>query len=253
MAEPERPTAQLAATFPAPPPFYQHFTAENLEKLNELRTAQEALSTGNQADQSSQNLPSRLLDLPSELLFLQPPPPPATGIYRVFGDKFSFEERLPSLEEKDIDQLYDTPPITPSGSPESPESFNFILKKLVKSNLLNFLELIGILGRNVELAEQKHNDIRTHFINIHHVLNMYRPHQERESLIMQMEDDVERAKKEIEGIYAAKEKAEDEMQRMSKLEIPVIDGVVKKKADENVEGDNEGLWEVWEELTKQFC
>lgn len=250
MAEPERPATQLAATFPSPPPFFQHFNVENLEKINELRVAQKA-STGDQSDQSSPKTPTRLLNLPPELLFLQPPLPPSTGIYRVFGDSYTLKEILPPLSAQNIEQLYDTPPTTPSGS-ESPDHLNLILHKLIKSNFLNFLELIGILGHNVDMIDEKTKDLRTHVVNIHHVLNMYRPHQARESLLMQMEDHVERANKEIEAIYAAKKRVEDEFERISKLEIPEMDGLVKKEAVRKVEDDNEGTFEAWEELTKQF-
>lgn len=93
MAEPERPTT-LAATFPSPPPFYKHFTQENTKKVNELRAAQE-VATGSQPESTklskrkSPSLPTRILDLPPELLFLQPPLPPADGIYRNFGDRYT--------------------------------------------------------------------------------------------------------------------------------------------------------------------
>jgi hypothetical protein len=58
-------------------------------------------------------------------------------------------EELPSLEEQGIDQLY-TPPATPTSSPEKHSDRAMILRRLAKSLLLNFLELMGILGVNPE-------------------------------------------------------------------------------------------------------
>lgn len=61
------------------------------------------------------------------------------------------KEELPSLAEKGIQQLYETPPTTPSAT-DNHQDLGFILKKLAKSLLLNFMELIGIMGINPELV-----------------------------------------------------------------------------------------------------
>lgn len=81
MAEQQQGSA-LASTFPSPPPFYQHFTQENIDRIAALRA--EAESDPNRKEASS-----RLLDLPPELRYLQPPEPPAEGIYRSFGDLYN--------------------------------------------------------------------------------------------------------------------------------------------------------------------
>jgi mediator of RNA polymerase II transcription subunit 7 len=76
----------LAAAFPAPPPFWQNFTPENLNRISELRAVQsQAFAKPDLATE----LPIRLLDLPAELRCLQPPEPPAEGIYRCFGDLYN--------------------------------------------------------------------------------------------------------------------------------------------------------------------
>ena len=71
----------LSSAFPNPPPFWKEFTPENLDRISELRAG-----AGNKRYDASKELPVRLLDLPAELRFLQPPEPMTDGIYRVFGD-----------------------------------------------------------------------------------------------------------------------------------------------------------------------
>jgi mediator of RNA polymerase II transcription subunit 7 len=89
MAEQQQPQQQpaLAALFPNPPPFWQNFTPENLDRISELR-AKEGGEKAKKHDPTKE-LPVRLLDLPPELRLLQPPEPPANDIYKVFGDNYN--------------------------------------------------------------------------------------------------------------------------------------------------------------------
>ncbi len=92
----EQPSNALAAALPSPPPFYQHFTPENLDRIAALRAARQPgpanASSDPQTTVGEAPAPSpslRLLDLPPELRFLQPPEPPVEGVYRSFGDVFN--------------------------------------------------------------------------------------------------------------------------------------------------------------------
>lgn len=64
----------LSAAFPTPPPYYKHFTKQNVTKVRQIR--KEAASNTNQIDVES---------LPAELRYLIPPEPPADGRYKSFG------------------------------------------------------------------------------------------------------------------------------------------------------------------------
>lgn len=73
----------ISAAFPAPPPFYKHFTEASLTQLAELRGS---LGSVSGSVSGSQKPLHSLLDLPSELQYLQPPVPPSDGKYRSFGE-----------------------------------------------------------------------------------------------------------------------------------------------------------------------
>lgn len=66
-------------------------------------------------------------------------------------------EPLPSLPDG-IDQLYQTPPKSPSGT-DNLHDISFILKKLTKSLLLNFMELMGVMSINPALVRNIHDTI----------------------------------------------------------------------------------------------
>jgi mediator of RNA polymerase II transcription subunit 7 len=64
----------LSAAFPPPPPFYRHFTSENLQLLR----------SGNVPDTPEKK---------RELQYLRPPPAPVEGVYKAFGEPWT----VPSL------------------------------------------------------------------------------------------------------------------------------------------------------------
>lgn len=103
------------------------------------------------------------------------------------------------MKEQGIEQLYPDPATgtEQTSQPSPPLNHAYYLMKISKSLLLNFLEFVGILSVSPEQYQAKVEDLRNLFINAHHLLNLYRPHQARESLIMMMEEQLERSKDEI--------------------------------------------------------
>lgn len=121
-----------------------------------------------------------------------------------------------------------------------------ILKRIAKSLLLNFLELVGIMSVNPEQYQEKIQDLRTLFINFHHLLNEYRPHQARESLIQMMQNQLDRSRAETQGIMEMKEKVEGILEGLSQAKL---------KEEELREGEEKRVEEgrdIWEALEKEY-
>ncbi|TGJ86391.1 hypothetical protein E0Z10_g2384 [Xylaria hypoxylon] len=203
---------QIASTWPPPPPFWKDFTPDNVARIEDLRR-ETAESSGVQ-DPSNVRLD---VDLHRELRNLQPPPEPDDGEWRVFCDRYRLKDELPQLDDGEIRRLFPNPDERDQDGKHFDRAT--ILKRLAKSLLLNFLELTGLLATSPEAAEEKITDLRDLFINFHHLINEYRPHQARESLISMMQSQLDRTRAETNAIRDAKDKAERVLEGLSSLTI----------------------------------
>jgi mediator of RNA polymerase II transcription subunit 7 len=269
--QPAVPTA-----FAPPPPLWKHFTRENLDQLERIKNEASKGEDG-RINRNKQWSPSELraLDVPPELRFLVPPEIP-TGQYSVFGELQSVSWRrkhvsggltdlvlmqlsttLPSLKEQGIEQLYPEPEDDTSHDPSKPSPLNhaYYLLKISKSLLLNFLEFVGVLSVSPEQFESKVEDMRNLFINAHHLLNLFRPHQARESLIMMMEEQLQRSKDEIKQMDKVKadiesvlDQLEAEGRQVSSVEQPGDADHSKEAARRTVE-DSRLVWDILDQET----
>lgn len=189
----------VSSLYPPPPPYIKYFTSENVEKLKEYNERREE-------GESAEN----------ELDFLIPPPMPSSGSYRAFGSVWQIKDHLPDLETMGITQLYKK---TSEGEAEVTDYQYKIkeLRRLSYSLLLNFVELVGVLSVNPELYESKVENIRTILVNIHHLLNEYRPHQSRESLIMLLEEQLEHKKQEVANIEQVCQQVTEKLKQVQTL------------------------------------
>ncbi|KAH8701620.1 mediator of RNA polymerase II transcription subunit 7 [Talaromyces proteolyticus] len=254
MAEAQR---AVTAAFPPPPPFWKHFSKENVEKLDKLKAESAKSHDGNPKKKWS---PSELqaLDTPSELRYLIPPKAPTEGTYSVFGELQNLSSALPSLKDQGIEQLYPEPPATDGGKEAQvaqPLNHAFYLLKISKSLLLNFLEFVGILSIAPEQFETKLDDLRNLFINAHHLLNLYRPHQARESLILMMAEQLESTRNEIQEMDQIQNRVERLLEQLAVEAKDVADPILSEsKEDTNgAQIDNKTvqearqLWDLLEE------
>ncbi|KAL9000699.1 MAG: hypothetical protein Q9169_000735 [Polycauliona sp. 2 TL-2023] len=167
MAEPSSTSVAISAAFPAPPPFYQAFTTSNLGHLSSLQEAHPSFT---------------LLDLPPELRNLLPPPLPLPGQeYRIFGETHA------------------TPAPAPTEAPPKDTPNPHRLINTTRQLLLAFLSLTNSLAMDPDKWAPKWDDMKALLSEAHGIVNEYRPHQARETLIQMMEEQVERSKAETQG------------------------------------------------------
>ncbi|KAI9659626.1 MAG: Mediator of RNA polymerase II transcription subunit 7 [Alyxoria varia] len=236
----QAPQNAIAAAFPAPPPFWQNFTSENIERFEKIRDetpepqrrdSEESRQDGDDARMGEDDPATRdgaddkekerrdlerlrLLDLPVELRYLIPPRIPEDGRYRSFGEDFDLNHPQTILTTRNIPQLYPSTSTTSTSiaasasttatgtTPPSPQPPKFSthpshLTTLTRSILLNFLELAGLMSQDPTQHPEKLQDINTLLHNAHSVVNEYRPHQARETLIEVMEGRVRERREEV--------------------------------------------------------
>jgi len=210
----------MQAPFPAPPPFYKHFTKHNITRLRQARTeaglstnsAREALTPVQLADPNNLDI----LSLPPELRYLIPPAPPADGKWRSFGAQHDLNAPEPTLQDIGIEQLYPDHPSVKL----NPQSH---LISLARSLLTTFLALVGQLSRDPTGYEGRTKDLETILFNIHDLVNQYRPHQARETLILMMEERIEKLRGETAAIHEAKVKVAEllaDLQKSTAVQSP---------------------------------
>eukprot|EP00118_Oscarella_pearsei_P027601 m.311203 g.311203 ORF g.311203 m.311203 type:complete len:208 (+) comp62012_c0_seq1:99-722(+) len=107
------------------------------------------------------------------------PPLPQRGSYSVFGTPFHTDDpMLRSLPSQEIRQLY-------------PDASNRLaqMKKLNHSIVVNFVDLLDTLVDcpGGAARDQKILDLRLLFVNLHHLVNEFRPRQAREGLRVMLE------------------------------------------------------------------
>lgn len=200
----------LTSYFPNPPPFYKHFTPKNLDALSQFKSAQDI-------DANTPLTTPQLLQLPTELRYLVPPAPPSPSTeYSVFGKKTTitalddYPEAMQAIRTRlqthpmtgepvldwTYEQLY---PSTTSWSSLDRQAYLF---RFLRSIVLSYIELLGIMAQDPtsEAKDEKLKDVLTLALNMHALVNEYRPHQARETLIREMERQVERKRREVEGV-----------------------------------------------------
>jgi mediator of RNA polymerase II transcription subunit 7 len=254
--------------FPPPPPFYQNFTTENKDRLEEIKKDAGLATT---EDSSPVQLSvEQILALPTELRYLIPPEPPKdSDEFKVFGevnkakgmDNFNKTMEMISralaaqytLTGWTYEQLY--PSTEASSSASSTLDRQRYLFRFLRSILVAYIELLGIVAVNPtsEHKDDKLKDMLTMVTNMHALINEYRPHQARETLIREMERQVERKKREIEGVKKVKERVAEVLDGFGR-DAPVEkaadkseDAVVISEEDRRKEAQ-EHMWQAVDEI-----
>ena len=224
----------ISAAFPAPPPFYKSFTPQNLERLQaHLDSSSQTTSPATQP--TTAPIPD-ILSLPPELRNLIPPPPPAEGKYRSFGT-------LHEVSSAPVAEDQQTP--TPSR-----------LLSLTHKLLLTFLSLTNALATNPAGYGPIWDELHELFQEINKVINGYRPHQARETLILMLEEQFEKVKGETKGIGEAVGRAKEVIEMLGKEDQEGVGQAMETGQGQGSLGQRrrkEELMEkrIWEVLEKE--
>jgi mediator of RNA polymerase II transcription subunit 7 len=228
----------LTSFFPAPPPFFKHFTDENIKLLEDAKANAASDDSGNDGENTSSDLPhlttAQLLALPTEVRYLIPPEPPAEDEeYTVFqqATKLSghdmFQQIIDWIQTETWNEEQDAGPLKawkyeqlyPSTTAEwsSVDRQNYLFRFL-RSMVLSFIELLGIVAMDPssEESNEKMRNILTLVLNMHALINEYRPHQARETLIRLMEQQVARKRAEVEGVKKMAVKVKETLEGFEK-------------------------------------
>ncbi|KAF2398921.1 MED7-domain-containing protein [Trichodelitschia bisporula] len=114
--------------------------------------------------------------------------------------------------------------------------------------LLSFLELVGVMGLNPPLVSQKLEHLTTLYLNAHHLINEYRPHQARETLITMLEEQVQRKRAEVEGVRRLAGRVEQLMGELGREAAAVNEGGEEKKEEGRWEDEQRNVWAALEEV-----
>ncbi|KAJ1966832.1 Mediator of RNA polymerase II transcription subunit 7 [Dispira parvispora] len=187
----------LDTAFPPPPDYFRQFTTANLDKLNDCQ----------QSD----------APIPPELTCLVPPPLPTDPEYFMFGRRWLINDLLPSLAEQDVEQLY----------PE--EGYNRMqeLTRLNDRLVFKFLDLVETLAVSPEGFAKHVEAIRLTLVNMHHLINEYRPYQARQTLGLILEDQIQRRCQSAEDINSGCAKLQSDLNQTRQSTADKIEQVQK--------------------------
>ncbi|GAB9475270.1 Mediator of RNA polymerase ii transcription subunit [Globisporangium polare] len=160
-----------------------------------------------------------------------PPPEPMAPTYHMFGTPYSTQDAVPDLLPQEGRKLYlgsgasggdsnsDSAAATAStsgsdseGSGATPESgeklsgdegkadlalderqidYKGQMKKINRSLLANFVELVDVLTKRPSMFNEKLDDLEQLFLNMHNLINAFRPHQARETIIQMLKAQIQ--------------------------------------------------------------
>lgn len=120
---------------------------------------------------------------------------------------------------------------------------------------MNYLELVGIMGIVPEQFDEKVHHLRIHLINMHQLINEYRPHQARETLILMMEEQLKGLKRETEENRQARRKVDEMLSGLTRYNGGGLlgdEGIKQANINEQNDVSENGIEGVsWNGMEKQ--
>ncbi|KAJ0410192.1 hypothetical protein P43SY_002524 [Pythium insidiosum] len=164
-----------------------------------------------------------------------PPPEPMAPQYHMFGTPYSTQDAVPDLLPQPGKKLYlpDTlghgatvggdaatagvssgadaaggaqagaaaeHPARAAGDGAGSIDYKTQLKKMNRSLLANFVELVDVLIHKPAMFNEKLDDIELLFLNMHNLINAFRPQQARETIIHQLRTQIQERRDAVQDI-----------------------------------------------------
>jgi mediator of RNA polymerase II transcription subunit 7 len=261
----------ILSFFPDPPPFFKHFTVDNLARLKDIEKEAATDDDDSKTTSATKLTADQILALPTELRYLIPPEPPAdSDDFHVFDvvtkakgtDVFikNMDYIADQLRIQDVfpdwtyEQLFPSPTTSTEASTLDRQNYLF---RFLRSIMLSYISLLGIVAANPtsEQKDEKLKDIMTLSANMHALVNEYRPHQARQSMIERMEEQVRMKREEVEGVGRMSKKVRETLAGFGgavageeENKVGVVDGPEDGRDEELSRDAQRGMWEEVDEM-----
>ncbi|KUF81517.1 Mediator of RNA polymerase II transcription subunit 7 [Phytophthora nicotianae] len=181
------------------------------------------------------------------------PPEPMEPTYHMFGSPYSTQDVVPDLLPQPGKKLY-----APQGEDGdgAPVDYKAEMKKINRSLLANFVELVDVLIKKpavfksvgllltIVAASEKLDDMELLFLNIHNLINAFRPHQARETVIQMLKTQVQERRDAARDIRRTIDESRQAVERVhgelheSTDDAAAADGASPVGADDDVKMEN---------------
>ncbi|POM76123.1 Mediator of RNA polymerase II transcription subunit, partial [Phytophthora palmivora] len=160
------------------------------------------------------------------------PPEPMEPTYHMFGSPYSTQDVVPDLLPQPDRKLY--------AQGDDPVDYKAEMKKINRSLLANFVELVDILIKKPAMFNEKLDDVELLFLNMHNLINAFRPHQARETVIQMLKTQVQERRDAARDIRRTIDESRQAVERVhgelheSTDDAVAADGVSPVGTDEDV-------------------
>lgn len=171
------------------------------------------------------------------------PPEPMVPTYHMFGSPYSTQDVVPDLLPQPGKKLY-APQGEDGDSDGTPIDYKTEMKKINCSLLANFIELVDVLIKKPAMFNEKLDDVELLFLNLHNLINAFRPHQARETVIQMLKTQVQERRDAAREIRRTIDKSRQAVERVhgelhnSAEDAAVIDEVAPAGIDVDVKMEN---------------
>ncbi|KAG3118302.1 hypothetical protein PI124_g1372 [Phytophthora idaei] len=169
------------------------------------------------------------------------PPEPMEPTYHMFGSPYSTQDVVPDLLPQPGKKLY-----APQGKDGdgAPVDYKAEMKKINRSLLANFVELVDVLIKKPAMFNEKLDDVELLFLNMHNLINAFRPHQARETVIQMLKTQVQERRDATRDIRRTIDESRQAVERVhgelheSMDDAAAADGASSVGTDDDVKMEN---------------